>query len=73
MKARYRYRIYPNQIQKIALAKLFGCCITVWNDALAHGNDLCKQGQKKTGNGDLQKQFITKAKTTENREWLKEI
>lgn len=73
MKARYRYRIYPNNVQKKALAKLFGCCRVVWNDALAHCNELYRQAVKKPSNGDLQKQFITQAKLTENREWLKEV
>ncbi|MCY7382284.1 MAG: helix-turn-helix domain-containing protein, partial [Microcoleus sp. CAN_BIN18] len=30
MKLRYRYRIYPLDSQKIALAKLFGCVRVVW-------------------------------------------
>jgi len=73
MKARYRYRIYPNDVQKKALAKLFGCVRVVWNDALAHCLELRKQGVKKPNNGDLQKQFITQAKLTEDRVWLKEV
>ena len=73
MRARYKYRIYPNDVQKKALAKLFGCCRVVWNDALAHCLELRKQGMKKPSNGDLQKQFITQAKLTEERVWLKEI
>ncbi len=39
MKARYKYRIYQNGVQKKALARLFGCCRTVWNDSLAYGKD----------------------------------
>ena len=35
MKARYQYRIYPTDQQRLGLAKLFGCCRVVWNDALA--------------------------------------
>ena len=73
MKARYRYRIYPNDIQKKTLAKLFGCVRVVWNDALAHCNELYKQSVKKPSNSDLQKQFITQAKKTENREWLQGV
>ena len=53
MKARYKYRIYPNDVQKKALAKLFGCCRVVWNDALAYCLELRKQKSKKPSNGDL--------------------
>ncbi|WP_439637903.1 helix-turn-helix domain-containing protein [Spirulina sp.] len=35
MKSRYQYRIYPTPGQQTELAKLFGCCRVVWNDALA--------------------------------------
>ncbi|WP_367267896.1 RNA-guided endonuclease InsQ/TnpB family protein [Okeania sp. SIO2C9] len=73
MKARYKYRVYPDNVQKKALAKLFGCCRTVWNDSLAYCNELYKEGKKKPSNAELQKQFITQAKKTENREWLKEV
>lgn len=69
MKARYRYRIYPNQYQQIRLAKLFGCCRVVWNDALA----LCQQSEKLPKNGDLQKICITQAKLTDERQWLTEV
>jgi putative transposase len=73
MKARYRYRIYPNNVQKIKLSQLFGCVRVVWNDALAHCLELRKQGIKKPSNGDLQKLLITQAKLTEERVWLKEV
>ncbi len=41
----------------------------VWNDALA----LCRIAEKLPKNGDLQKNCITHAKTTEHREWLGEV
>jgi putative transposase len=69
MKARYRYRIYPNKQQQTKLARLFGCCRVVYNDALA----LCRQSEKLPKNGDLQKICITQAKTTKEREWLTEV
>ncbi|MGB5968572.1 MAG: RNA-guided endonuclease TnpB family protein [Spirulinaceae cyanobacterium] len=43
MKARYRYRFYPNIEQKQKLAQLFGCTRVVWNDALA----LCKSSRRR--------------------------
>jgi putative transposase len=69
MKARYRYRIYPSDQQRQALARLFGCVRVVWNDALA----LCKQSEKFPSNGDLQKICITQAKKTQARAWLSEV
>lgn len=72
MKARYQYRIYPTDQQRQDLAKLFGCCRVVWNDALA----LIKstpQGKKWPSNAELQKICITQAKKTEEREWLAEV
>ncbi|NEO54897.1 MAG: IS200/IS605 family element transposase accessory protein TnpB [Okeania sp. SIO3B5] len=71
MKARYKYRIYPNQIQITKLNQLFGCCRYVWNSTLAYCNQLYSDGQKKPSYVDLTKQFITQAK----REliWLKEV
>ena len=73
MKARFRYRIYPTQGQKHRLAKLFGCVRVVWNDSLACCQEKYKLGEKKPTNEKLQKQFITQAKKTEDREWLSEV
>jgi len=73
MKARYRYRIYPTPSQKVSLAKLFGCVRMVWNDALAYCVEQYHLGHKKPKNGDLQKVFITQAKKTPERQWLKEV
>ncbi|TVQ17758.1 MAG: transposase [Leptolyngbya sp. DLM2.Bin15] len=69
MKSRYQYRIYPTDQQRIELAKLFGCCRVVWNDALA----LCKRSEKLPSNAELQKLCITQAKKTEERAWLSEV
>ena len=73
MKARYRYRIYPAIPQQISLARLFGCVRVVWNDALVHWINEYRVGNKKLSNGALQKQFITQAKKTKDREWLSEV
>ena len=69
MKARYQYRIYPTDQQRKELAKVFGCCRVVYNDALA----LCKKSDKLPSNGDLQKVCITQAKKTVARGWLSEV
>jgi putative transposase len=72
MKARYQYRIYPTANQQTKLAKLFGCCRVVWNDALAIVNATPK-GEKWPSNAELQKICITQAKKTEGRKWLAEV
>lgn len=69
MKARYRYRFYPTTEQQSKLSRLFGCCRVVWNDALA----FCRGSENLPKNGDLQKQFITQAKQSEERQWLGEV
>ncbi|MGB5972086.1 MAG: RNA-guided endonuclease TnpB family protein [Nodosilinea sp.] len=69
MKARYQYRIYPTDQQRQDLARLFGCCRVVWNDALA----LCRQSEKLPSSAELQKVCITQAKKTAEREWLSEV
>ncbi len=71
MKARYKYRIYPNHIQIKKLSKLFGCCRFVWNQSLAYCNQLYVNGEKKPSYVDLTKQFITQAK--QELVWLKEV
>ncbi len=71
MKARYRYRIYPNHIQITRINQLFGCCRYVWNQSLAYCNQLYVSGQKKPSYTDLTKQFITQAK--KELVWLKEV
>ena len=72
MKARYQYRIYPTPGQQIELAKLFGCCRVVWNDALALIKATSK-GEQWPSHAELQKICITQAKKTEAREWLAEV
>ncbi|MGB3508020.1 MAG: transposase [Microcoleaceae cyanobacterium] len=55
------------------LAKLFGCTRVVWNDALAYCIQEFKSAKKKSSNAELQKVFITQAKKTIDRSWLKEV
>ncbi len=72
MKLRYRYRIYPTAQQKIALAKLFGCCRVVFNDALAFCHENYRRGDKFVGYNQWSKS-LTESKKIEEREWLKEV
>ena len=36
----YKYRIYPNNEQKIQFAKTFGCCRFVYNQTLAYRKEV---------------------------------
>ncbi|MGK7944736.1 MAG: RNA-guided endonuclease InsQ/TnpB family protein [Microcystaceae cyanobacterium] len=47
MQKRHKFRIYPTNEQKIALAKAFGCCRWYWNYSLK----LCQETYQKTGKG----------------------
>lgn len=69
MKARFNYRIYPTPTQARALAQLFGCVRTVWNDSLS----LCRMSRKLPKVQELQKLFITLSKKTQDRGWLKDV
>ena len=66
----YKYRIYPNNEQKVQIAKTFGCCRFVYNQTLAYRKEAYEKENKpasKTdcnnyGNRELKKEY----------EWLKE-
>ncbi|MGD1700685.1 helix-turn-helix domain-containing protein [Dapis sp. BLCC M229] len=73
MKARFKYHIYPTLGQKYLLAKLFGCIGVVGNDSLAYCQESIDREKRNLNLSELQKQFITQAKNTENREWLSEV
>ncbi len=49
----YKFRIYPNTEQQIALAKAMGCCRWYWNYSL----NLCQQTYNATGKG-LSRKYI---------------
>ncbi|NJM60363.1 MAG: IS200/IS605 family element transposase accessory protein TnpB [Oscillatoriales cyanobacterium RU_3_3] len=68
MKARYKYRFYPTDQQRLGLARLFGCVRVAWNDALA----CCKQSQKLPTYNQLSA-LLTASKKTVERAWLKEV
>ena len=39
----YKYRVYPNNEQKMQIAKTFGCCRFVYNQTLAYKKDTYEQ------------------------------
>jgi putative transposase len=70
---RYRYRLYPDQAQREALARSFGCARVVFNDALRARQTAREKGEKYLSDGDLSKQVVTQAKDTPQRAWLSEV
>ena len=70
---RYRYRIYPTAPQRSALARVFGCVRTVYNDAVAARKDARAAGLPFPTTAELDKRLITAAKRTPERAWLAEV
>lgn len=64
-------RIYPNEQQKVSLAKAFGTTRWVWNHFLALTNQTYKETGKGIAKYDMIKQ-LPKLKKQEETEWLKE-
>ncbi|WP_078865119.1 MULTISPECIES: RNA-guided endonuclease InsQ/TnpB family protein [unclassified Streptomyces] len=72
MQLRYKFRLYPTQDQRKALANAFGCARTVYNDALRVRREAMEKGDPLPRSGDLAKLLITQAKKTPERAWLAE-
>ncbi len=72
MIARYRYRIYPDAAQRAALARVFGCARVVFNDAIRLREEAREHGEK-ISDTEVQRQVVTLAKATPEREWLGEV
>lgn len=69
---RYRYRIEPTPAQQEMLARVFGCCRVVFNDALRVRDEAYRAGMK-LSDSEIQRRVITIAKTTTERAWLREV
>ena len=72
MQMRYRYRIEPTDAQRRMLARVFGCCRVVFNDALRVRGQAYRAGMK-LSDTEIQRRVITQAKTTVERGWLAEV
>lgn len=68
---RYRFRFYPAPAQKQSLARTFGACRYVYNQALRLRTDSYKAG--KTINYHQSSAALTKLKAQEDHVWLNEI
>lgn len=73
MKLRYNYRIEPAEDQMVPLAKAFGCARVVYNDGINARTEAYQRGFPFISDATLQKQVITQAKKTSEREWLSEV
>jgi putative transposase len=73
MQLRYNFRVYPEPGQRMALARAFGCARVVFNDGLRARQEAHAAGLPYIKDTDLQKQVITAAKQTPEREWLGEV
>lgn len=67
----YKYRIYPNEEQKVTLEKTFGCCRFVYNWALEYRSKIYKEEKHDTSAFDLMK--IINSKIKSENPWLKEV
>ncbi|MFI7709010.1 RNA-guided endonuclease InsQ/TnpB family protein [Nonomuraea sp. NPDC049480] len=73
MQLRYSFRLDPTPMQRIALARAFGCARVVFNDALAARRQAHADGLPFISDGDLSKHVITEAKQRPDRVWLCEV
>ena len=69
---RYRYRLYPELGQQVALARTFGCARVVFNDALAARETARQAGEPYLTDAQLSAR-LTAAKATPGRAWLTEV
>jgi putative transposase len=69
---RYRYRMYPDSLQTVRLARTFGCARVVFNDSLRLRDQLHEAGEK-LSDTVIQTRVITDAKRAPERAWLNEV
>ncbi len=72
VQARYRYRVEPDDAQRLMLARTFGCARVVFNDALRCRDEAWRAGERLSPT-EVQRRVITQAKATEERGWLSEV
>ena len=48
----YKYRIYPDNEQKIQIAKTFGCCRFVYNQTLVYRKEVYEKEKKSVSKTD---------------------
>ena len=73
MQLRFNYRLYPDAVQRQALARAFGCARLVFNDGLRARQQARAEGLPYLSDAELSRQVITQAKKTPERAWLGEV
>jgi transposase len=72
VRLRYSYRLYPDAVQRAALARAFGCARVVFNDALAARRAAHAAGEPYISDG-VTSARLTASKQTPERAWLGEV
>lgn len=67
----YKYRVYPNNEQKVQIAKTFGCCRFVYNQTLAYRKERYEKEKKTASKTDCNNYCNRELK--KKYEWLKEV
>ena len=67
----YKYRIYPNNEQKVQITKTFGCCRFVYNKTLAYRKETYEKEKKSVSRTDCNNYCNRKLKA--ENEWLREV
>jgi len=67
----YKYRIYPNNGQKIQIAKTFGCCRFIYNQTLAYRKEKYEKEKKFVSKTDCNNYCNRELKR--EYEWLAEV
>jgi putative transposase len=68
----YKYRLYPNETQKVLIEKHFGCSRWVYNYALDKKNKTYQETGESLSRFDIQKDLPV-LKKQEETSWLKEV
>jgi putative transposase len=71
VQVRYRYRLRPSPGQQQTLARAFGCARVVFNDSLRLREE-AHAAAERISDSEIQRQVITLAKITPERDWLAE-
>lgn len=71
----YKYRIYPNNEQKVQIAKTFGCCRFVYNQTLAYRKEVYEKDKKSVSKTDCNNYCNRALKKTMNglRKWTNSL
>ena len=72
IKRAYRFRCYPTTEQRQVLARTFGCCRWVYNQALARKTTAYREAGQRLFYGDLSA-LLPSWKTQEETAWLAEV